>query len=41
MNLEQLGEINELQHKGEQKLFFQVFKCPMLLFFPFKKQVFL
>jgi hypothetical protein len=40
MNFEQLYEIRALQLKGEQKLFFQLFKCPMLFFFPFKRQVY-
>jgi len=40
MNFERLGEIKELQHKGEQKLLFQFLECPMLLLFPFKRQGF-
>jgi len=39
VDFKQFGEITEFQHKGGQKLFFQVFKCLLLNLFSFKRQL--
>jgi hypothetical protein len=39
VNFEQIDETKELQHKGQQKLLFQILNCLLLLFFPFRKQL--
>ncbi len=41
VNFEWFGEIQKLQHKGARDFFFQVFKYPLLFFFPLKKNCFL
>jgi hypothetical protein len=40
VNFDWFREIQELQHKGGQEFFFQVFKYLLLLFFPFKRHFF-